>query len=199
MGYTTAIRVTGLLLAILLEGVALAQTTHLIRGVDFEYIPDTAYLIAGDSIHFDPTNGLHNMTETSFSDWSNNQAITNGGFDTAIAVDTTFVIDTAGTYYFVCLPHGFVGMKGVLIVSPLSVSIEEEKELPIEPWPNPTTGKVNIPGRFDRMEVYDLTGKTIGAYKDTPIDLSNVKEGIYILRVSTGSQEMAWRIQKVVN
>ena len=90
-----------------------AQTAHLIRGFDFYYAPDTLFMVAGDSVAFE-TQGIHDMVQTDSASWAINQAITNGGFVTNIGVDTTFVIDTAGTYYFVCSPHGFVGMKGVL-------------------------------------------------------------------------------------
>lgn len=100
-----------------------AQTTHLIRGYDFYYLPDTVYLEPGDSIKFQPQ-GIHDMVQTDSAYWAINQAISNGGFVTTIGVDTTFVIDTVGTYYFVCSPHGFNGMRGVLLVdSLLSTSV----------------------------------------------------------------------------
>ena len=176
-----------------------AQTTHLIRGVDFAYLPDTAYLTAGDSIHFDPTGGLHNMTQTELPAWLINQAISNGGFDTAIGVDTTFVIDTAGTYYFVCLPHGYVGMKGVLIVAPLSTSIEEARINELRSYPDPTTGLLNIGPQYVRLEVFDLMGNPHGVFTGRQIDISGLKDGFYLLRIKTGERTFVERIQKISN
>jgi len=177
----------------------LSQTTHLVRGVDFSYLPDTVYLNAGDSIHFDPTGGLHNMTQTGLPAWLINLAISNGGFDTAIGADTTFVIDTAGTYYFVCLPHGYVGMKGVLIVAPLSTSIEEARINELRSYPDPTTGLLNIGPQYDRLEVFDLMGRTHGVFTGRQIDLSDLKDGLYLLQIKIGDQTFVVRIQKISN
>ena len=176
-----------------------AQTTHLVRGVDFAYLPDTAYLTAGDSIHFDPTGGLHNMTQTELPAWLINQAISNGGFDTAIGVDTTFVIDTAGTYYFVCLPHGYVGMKGVLIVAPLPTSIDDHIVGELQVFPNPTCGLLKINAHYEHLEIFDLSGRTLGTFVGDQLDLSGLMDGFYLLQIKTEKGIVVRRIQKFSN
>jgi plastocyanin len=175
------------------------QTTHLIRGVDFEYLPDTVYMIEGDSIHFDPLGGVHNMTETILTDWLNNQGISNGGFDTEILADTTFVIDTAGTYYFVCIPHGFAGMKGVLIVDPLPTGIDDQSVNDIFVFPNPTSGKIQILSDqvIERVSVFDMTGRGHGIFESAHLDLSGLKSGVYLLRIEYEDKVLVRRVFKM--
>ncbi|MBK8339544.1 MAG: hypothetical protein IPK99_05850 [Flavobacteriales bacterium] len=94
-----------------------AQTAHLLRALDFFFLPDTLVMVAGDSVKFQ-TQGLHNITQVDQAAWLANQPIGNGGFHTTIGADSTFAIDTAGTYYFVCEPNSFMAMKGLLLVAP---------------------------------------------------------------------------------
>lgn len=162
-----------------------AQTTHQIRGLDFYYLPDTLYMQPGDSVHFDPLGGLHNMTETDYANWLISQAFTNGGFDTEIGADTTFAIDTAGTYYFVCLPHGYVGMKGVLIVED-PVSVPPAPGLKFIVFPNPTNGLLTVQGLASSasLRLLDAFGREVLSSLSADLDLSLMANGLYFVEVN---------------
>ena len=146
--------------SILLCGqLATAQTTHVIRGLDFYYDPDTVVMVTGDSIKFQ-TQGIHDMVQTDSAAWAIDQAISNGGFVTNIGEDTTFVIDTAGTYYFVCSPHGFVGMKGVLLVdTALSTGLRDRQPRPtVQAAPSPARDRVRVTCAHPQASWVELRG-----------------------------------------
>lgn len=131
--------------ALLLGVVAHAQTAHLIRGLDHYFQPDTLVMVVGDSVRFQ-TQQMHNMLQVSEADWLLNFAVPNGGFQTVLGQDSTFAIDTAGTYYFVCEPHGFMGMKGVLLVAPNpSTAVHAPQAGPVGAYPVPADDVVNVP------------------------------------------------------
>lgn len=150
--------------ALLLGLVAHAQTAHLIRGLDHYFQPDTLVMVVGDSVRFQ-TQQMHNMLQVSEADWLLNFAIPNGGFQTVLGQDSTFAIDTAGTYHFVCEPHGFMGMKGVLLVAPnapLGLADGPVEALRVHPNPARTDIHVHAPPEADRVEevvVIDMLGR----------------------------------------
>lgn len=131
--------------ALLLGVVAHAQTAHLIRGLDHYFQPDTLVMVVGDSVRFQ-TQQMHNMLQVSEADWLLNFAIPNGGFQTMLGQDSTFAIDSAGTYHFVCEPHGFMGMKGVLLVAPNpSTTVHSPQAEPLGAYPVPADDVLNVP------------------------------------------------------
>lgn len=133
-------------LALLITFASSAQTAHLLRALDFFFLPDTVVMLAGDSLKFQ-TQGPHNIMQVDQASWLGNQPIGNGGFQTVIGVDSTFAIDTAGTYYFVCEPHGFMGMKGVLLVSPngpTGLRPEDVKPSRLHMYPDPASDVLYI-------------------------------------------------------
>ncbi len=131
--------------ALLLGLVAHAQTAHLIRGLDHYFQPDTLVMVVGDSVRFQ-TQQMHNMLQVNEADWLLNFTIPNGGFQTVLGQDSTFAIDTAGTYYFVCEPHGFMGMKGVLLVAPNpSTAAHAPQAGPVGAYPVPADDVLSVP------------------------------------------------------
>jgi plastocyanin len=143
-----------------------AQSTRTIRGLDFHYLPDTVWMVPGDSIRFQPQ-GIHDMVQTDSAYWAIGQAIGNGGFTTVLGQEVTFAIDTAGTYYFVCSPHGIVGMVGVLIVdSMLTTSVPDGCIPVLRTYPVPAQEALFIAVDLapdDHVVVYDPSGRRVDA------------------------------------
>jgi plastocyanin len=175
---------------------AKAQTTHTIRGLDFYYLPDTLWMQPGDSVHFQ-TAGIHDMVQTDSAYWAIGQAIGNGGFHTTIGADTTFVIDTAGTYYFVCSPHGIVGMRGVLIVDgTLGLEHVANGHDRLRLYPVPATDHLYVLVNDAAIaSIMDIHGRSVGAFLSMDIgwnriDISRLDPGQYVvlLRRSNGTQ-----------
>lgn len=59
-----------------------------------------------------------------------------------------------------------------------------------EIYPNPTTHLINIKNCRPETELFltDLSGKQVGYYKGTPIDVSMLPKGIYLLEIRTNKQ-----------
>jgi plastocyanin len=184
-----------------------AQTAHVIRGLDFYYSPDTVYMQVGDSVDFQ-TQSIHDMVQTDSASWAINQAISNGGFVTNIGADTTFAIDTAGVYYFVCSPHGFVGMKGVLIVDTAIVTgispnhsrqsnkvdlKSNGRELTIR-----SSGQVPTILRITDMRGSVCYANTLPAYGTERIGSDGWSAGVYILTAHTQDGKRPERIRFVL-
>lgn len=56
----------------------------------------------------------------------------------------------------------------------------------INVFPNPTTGMVNIDAEgLNRVEVLDMTGRTVLTSNATTVDMSNLSNGVYMFRVVT--------------
>lgn len=85
--------------------------------------------------------------------------------------------------------------------------IFEDKETKIIIYPNPTKGllKIEIPDYIQNensfFSIYDLNGKLHKKIKvegiETQLDLSNYKDGVYILQINRNGKNSSWKIIKV--
>ena len=104
-----------------------AQTTHILNAYDMYFDPDTLYIQVGDNVEM-INHGYHSATEVDSIDWVNNTATHNGGFYVGFGAPSsvmTFKITNPGTYYNICLPHANMGMKSIIIASPIATNIEQ--------------------------------------------------------------------------
>ncbi|MBK6626335.1 MAG: hypothetical protein IPG35_01930 [Flavobacteriales bacterium] len=190
--------------ALLLGVVAHAQTAHLIRGLDHYFQPDTLVMVVGDSVRFQ-TQQMHNMVQVSEANWLLNFAIPNGGFQTALGQDSTFAIDTAGTYHFVCEPHGFMGMKGVLLVAPNApMGSPEVGSDALHAYPNPATDRLIVPLRAvpATVRIIAPTGAVVAiehVLRDRTISLptGHLPPGGYLLTVEDARGVLRSRVSVV--
>ncbi len=168
-----------------------AQNTHQLTGFDHGYDPDVLYMAPGDTVQFTSL-GYHSATEIDYIDWVNNVDNHNGGFDVGFGAATTdmwFVINTPGTYYYICEPHADMGMKGTIVVD-ASAQINEID----------ASGSFNFfalgAGSYklqytdsDRYELYNLNGQLIiedvldQMNTETIID-NHLLDGAYVVRFS---------------
>ena len=84
---------------------------------------DTLYVNVGDTVNFQLNSG-HNAVEVDSSIWVANDTISNGGFYLPYSVDSFIVIDSIGTYYYVCQSHVNLGMKAIIIATTTQFSYE---------------------------------------------------------------------------
>ena len=96
--------------------------------------------------------------------------------------------------------------QGSLMIRPYfgdrePTGIDEESLKKPKVYPNPTTGIIRIEGKFERITVYDLLGNTLidnGESGDLiDYDFSNFKEGLYIIRMSSGGKIFTEKILKL--
>jgi hypothetical protein len=65
--------------------------------------------------------------------------------------------------------------------------------------PNPTTGKMKIETgelKIENIEIYDLAGKQLLSFKTKEIDISNLSNGIYFMKLKTETGELTKKIIK---
>lgn len=75
-------------------------------------------------------------------------------------------------------------------------NVEALSEGSISIYPNPSSGIINISTEEDMIsvEVFDITGKRMAVYRSRTIDLSNLPNGLYNLRISTASKSVVGKI-----
>lgn len=77
----------------------------------------------------------------------------------------------------------------VLINSALGVTENESVSTPLKLFPNPVSEVLNIQydGKAEEGKIYDLTGRTVSRFNlssSSSVDVSNLKSGIYILKIN---------------
>jgi plastocyanin len=192
---------TYLLLLILVSlGNAGFCVTHTITNSGFTFAPASITINLGDSVNFSLTNA-HNAVEVSQSTWEANGNTPLPGFSTPFTGGLVLPAKlTVGTHYYVCTPHAYMQMKGVIIVQNQAGIKENSLKANISIYPNPSKGEfqLDISGlsntqNYD-LSVYDLKGekvytkyglKTQDSY---PIDLSDLAKNIYIVKINNGDQ-----------
>lgn len=166
-----------------------AQTSHIITTFNFGFAPENLTIAAGDTV-FVETQNFHTATEVSEADWQMNNATSNGGFWVGSGSSTGndwFVLNEPGMYYYICIPHASMGMKGTINVTDPTVGIENTaatNSFLISPQ-----GNGNYLLNFDDCDEFSVittTGKKMyskalsNAEKQTEISLSELPEGIYL-------------------
>ena len=80
-----------------------------------------------------------------------------------------------------------------------TASVDDQNQLDISIYPNPTSDMVYIDGNYSQLKVvvYDILGKQV---KNKPItnsiDISQLEKGVYILQLSDGAKLTTKRIIK---
>ena len=110
---------------------------------------------------------------------------------------------TAGTHYYVCTPHAYMGMKASIIVQNVTPVIDNKLFQEVSVYPNPVTDKLTVQSADQSLKIvgiYDVSGKllfqTEGNGLQQEIELSDFNAGVYILRVKTSKETFTGRIIK---
>jgi len=97
-------------------------------------------------------------------------------------------------------------VEGSLMIRPrfgeadVVTGIGEEKSQNLQVFPNPSGGQFFVRGKYDRMEIVNVTGQSVSYTsqqdeENTRIAISNPKQGMYILKIITGS---TLQIKKII-
>lgn len=115
-------RLTYILIILLFSLISTAgAVTHTVTTPGFTFSPSTLSISLGDTIVFniDP---MHNVVEVSQSTWNaNGNTPLPSGFSLPSG-GGTLVLQSVGTYYYVCSPHAGGGMKGSITVSSTTIT-----------------------------------------------------------------------------
>jgi len=89
--------------------------TRTVTSAGFTFSPADLTINAGDSVQWQ-LDSIHNVLEVNQATWNaNGNTSKAGGFSTGFGGGTV-KLDTPGTYFYVCSPHAFQGMKGKITV-----------------------------------------------------------------------------------
>lgn len=160
----------------------------------YTYSPQTITINAGDTVVFEISSG-HDVVEVSQQTWSSNgNTHLSGGFSLPYGGGTLLTANlTAGTHYYVCTPHAYMGMKASIIVQNVTPVINNKVFAEFSVYPNPVTDVVNIRISGDKkgevFSIVNLAGKQVltGKLEDeiNSVDLSGLNSGLYFVQLGT--------------
>lgn len=203
--------ILSLLLAVLLDSLASANTV-IVTNSGNTFIPEEITIELGDTVLFNITS-YHNAVEVSQSTWDANGTTPNGGFDIAYG-GGELVLNSTGTFYYVCTPHASLGMKGIINVTSTVTSLdqgtaEDNSKAALNVYPNPVSDMMYLNFNVSKqsgisIDIVDITGRTTqnlinsqydaGTYTET-VNLSNLSPGRYFILFKSDYQNAVWPLQ----
>ncbi|WP_420572106.1 T9SS type A sorting domain-containing protein [Kordia sp.] len=120
-----------------------------------------------------------------------------------IGTDTSFTDTyTSGNYYKIYAVDKAFNYSNELIISDATLSVEENITSTFKIYPNPSTGILNIQTNTTdsaSVDVYDMFGKKVVTSNNVnnTIDISNLKNGMYIVRITTNNKSVTKKVMKV--
>jgi plastocyanin len=165
------------------------------------YDPDLTTVNIGDNVTISAST-MHPLVQVDKATWLINGATPmTGGWGTKTAT-YVFNATAADTIYFVCGNHHSLGMKGRIIVQPITgIKDLSVNESGISLYPNPVSSAATL--LFNKIDVnkaivnvYDITGQMVeknvlsgnGSFSRT-IDVSTLNNGIYFIAVLEGDNK----------
>jgi len=184
-----------------------AQTSHNVTVSNDKFSPSNLSITVGDEVIWSNTEGSHNVNGKT-STFPNNPI--SFGNDLGSGWTYKFTFSTAGTYDYQCDPHGAMGMLGRVVVNPKTVTSKPALADGIEKihlYPNPASQYVQvlIPQDYSAIslvKVYSITGSIIeekalsGNEESLRYDISQFKNGIYLMEISSGNQKKVLKFIK---
>lgn len=149
------------LFALLLLATITAAQAQTIQPSGFTWSPSLLTVTPGTPITIIVTSN-HHMREVSEATWNVNGTTSNGGFDFLLGTHT-LTLTIPGTYYYVCVPHASMGMKGRIIVDAGTGLIENTSTV-FNIFPNPASEEIAVsistaPGM--QLSLIDATGREV--------------------------------------
>ena len=140
---------------------AAASQAQVIQPSGFTWSPSTLTVFAGTEITF-IVNGNHHAREVSEATWNANGTTSNGGFDFLTGTHS-LTLTVPGVYYYVCVPHASMGMKGRIIVE-TNVGVNESTSPVFGIAPNPASNEITVnfvPAHGMQLSLVDMSGREV--------------------------------------
>ena len=159
--------------------------------VGFTFSPDVLNVTAGTEISLN-IGGGHTMTEVDEATWNANGNTSNGGFNYSPG-QHTLELTIPGTYYYVCMPHSSMGMKGRIIVEGGTGIDGTTGTTALRIFPNPAREHVTVTSEGSgsmELRLIDASGREVLRHRLTGndrIDVTRFATGRYTALVTDGS------------
>lgn len=199
-----------ILLSLLLLSAGLTGfcTTWTITNSGFTFTPASITITPGDSVNF-VIDSAHNAVEVSDTTWNaNGNTALPGGFQTPFGGGWVLPAQLAtGTYYYVCNPHAFDGMKGTITVqNPAGINeIYSGREVNVFPNPVSSSVQLSIAGNLKHDisgTIYSSDGRLVKSFlipvtqKSVQLDFSDLANGIYAVKINDDKKVFTKKIIK---
>jgi len=179
------------------------STTWQIVNSGFSFSPATLTIQQGDNVNFSISQD-HDAVEVSATVWNANGNSPAIGFSVPFGGGNVSASQlSVGTHYYVCTPHASFGMKGRIIVTPISGLPENKALNDIQVYPNPVIDKLNV--QFDLSEssafeikLFDLQGKLVrillsktqlnGLFVQSFNLAGETAQGVYLVKMTLGER-----------
>lgn len=180
------------------------STTWTITNSGTTFSPATTTITIGDDVNFN-LETIHNAVEVSQATWNvNGNTPLAGGFQVPFGGGLVQASQLGiGTHYYVCAPHASLGMKGTIVVQNTTDIPGNIFRQDLSVYPNPSEDLMTIKTKSNAVGkdffVIDQAGRRVFEGKlngeTTPVDISNLKKGIYLFQL-TGEKRGAIKIIK---
>lgn len=170
----------------------------------YVFTPDEITVNQGDTVIFS-LGYTHNAVEVDQATWDTNGNTPDGGFSVGYGGGQV-IMDTPGTFYYVCTPHAVYGMKGIINVTGTVTSADQRGDVSnstkdiLDFYPNPVTDMMTLSFSVQfnssiSIKLIDITGQTVqdlargsynaGSYSEN-INLSHLSPGRYFVVYESG-------------
>ncbi|UCH14422.1 MAG: hypothetical protein JSV22_00290 [Bacteroidales bacterium] len=200
--------ILSLILAVLFSSLGNAKKVTISNSGN-TYTPDEITVELGDTVVFN-ISSYHNAVEVSQSTWDANGTEPNGGFDIDFG-GGELVLETPGTFYYVCTPHASLGMKGIITVTSTITSseqstVESNSDAVLSVYPNPVSDLMTLSFNVNRqtrvsINILDITGRTTqnlidsdyepGIYTEI-VNLEHLRAGRYFVYYRSRYESTVW-------
>jgi len=146
---------------LLLAGASLTAGAQSISSSNFQWTPSLLTVTSGTDITIN-VNGNHHMREVTEATWNANGNTSNGGFAFTFGTHT-LNLTIPGTYYYVCVPHASMGMKGRIIVE-TNTGVLENTTTVFSILPNPASDEIAVTfpaAQGMQLALIDLKGSEV--------------------------------------
>jgi len=181
---------------ILLCAASLTAGAQAITQSGFSFTPATLTVNAGAEITV-TLSAPHTFTEVSETTWNNNENASNGGFNFSAGTHS-LTLTTPGTYYYVCIPHASMGMKGKIIVNSTTSVGENTAATSLLIFPNPAANELQVTtsGTGHVILLIDAQGREAlrrTVNMNDRLDLSMLATGTYSVLLSDKANNVVAR------
>jgi plastocyanin len=177
-----------------------SATIHPVQVLAGSFSPATVNALVGDTIGWTWTGGTHTTTSTTIP-------VCGVPWDSPISAGNpvwAIVVPCAGTYNYVCTPHGFTGVINVTSTAGIP-AVDAANGLPAVS-PNPSASGIfnlsfaNANTLPERIYIVDPTGKKImeetfvSTALSRTLNLQSFAKGVYFLVMQTQNQKKVMKL-----
>lgn len=166
---------------------AFTVQSQVINQSNFSFNPNLLTVQAGTEITVN-IGAPHTFTQVSEDTWNANGNTPLGGGFNFNAGTHQLTLNTPGTYYYVCVPHASMGMKGRIVVEVNTGLTDQDQAPQLLVFPNPADRILILEGAAGGAiaQFFDAHGREVLRQvvpAEGRLDVATVPAGAYVLRL----------------